>query len=111
MSKLLVAIVHDLDVERVLEALRRDGHRVTRLRSTGGFLGAENSTLLIGIEDEAEPAVLAILERECSGRRIEVPLVLLGRMRDWQASAVEHAGATVFVVPIERIVRLAPSAE
>ena len=36
--KLLVAFVQESDADRVAEALRRDGHRFTRVASTGGFL-------------------------------------------------------------------------
>ena len=61
MSKLLVAVVHDLDAEQVMAALGDEGHRVTRVRSSGGFLRVDNSTLLIGAEDESVEAVLAIL--------------------------------------------------
>ena len=45
MSKLLVAVVHELDADKVITALQEEGHRVTRIRSTGGYLQIENSTL------------------------------------------------------------------
>jgi uncharacterized protein YaaQ len=105
-SKLMVAVVHDLDAEQVIAALGEEGHRVTRLPSSGGYLGIENSTLLLGVEDEAMPGVMAILERECSSREIELPLVLVGRLKDELPRTIRHGGATVFVADLEGIVRI-----
>lgn len=106
MSKLMVAIVHDLDADQVITALADEGHRVTRLRSSGGYLGIENSTLLLGVEDEAVSAVRAILERECSSRDIELPLVLVGRLKEHLPTVVRHGGATVFIADLEATVRI-----
>jgi uncharacterized protein YaaQ len=105
-SKLLVAIVHDLDAEQVIAALGDEGHRVTRVRSSGGFLRSDNSTLLIGTEDESVEAVLAILERECSSREIELPLVLVGSLKEHLPRIVRHGGATVFIADLEATVRI-----
>jgi uncharacterized protein YaaQ len=105
-SKLLVAVVHELDADQVISALEEGGHRVTRIPSTGGFLRMSNSTLLMGVEDEAVPAVLAILERECSSREIELPLVLAGRLKDTLPNMIRHGGATVFIADLEGIVRI-----
>lgn len=106
MSKLMVAVVHDLDADQVITALADEGYRVTRLRSSGGYLGIENSTLLLGVEDEAVPAVRAILERECSSRDIELPLVLVGRLKEHLPRVVRHGGATVFIVDLDATVRI-----
>lgn len=105
-SKLLVAVVHDLDADQVISALEEEGHRVTRIPSIGGYLRMDNSTLLIGVEDEAMSGVLAILQRECSSREIELPLVLVGRLKDKLPHTIRHGGATVFVADLERIVRI-----
>ena len=106
MSKLLVAVVHELDADQVISALEEAGHRVTRIPSTGGFLRMSNSTLLMGVEDEAVSGVLAILERECSSREIELPLVLAGRLKDTLPNMIRHGGATVFIADLEGIVRI-----
>ncbi|MEW5989995.1 MAG: cyclic-di-AMP receptor [Chloroflexota bacterium] len=105
MSKLLVAIVHEADADRVIRALGADGHRVTQLRSSGGYLRMDNSTLVLGLEDDEVAAVLAILTRECSSREIELPPVLLGRLEDLPAR-VRHGGATVFLSDLEAILRI-----
>jgi uncharacterized protein YaaQ len=106
MSLLLVAIVHPQDADRVIEVLNEQGHRVTRLASSGGFLGHENATLLLGIDESAQAAVLRIFEDTCSSREIDVPLVLLGRLRDHFPPSVRYGGATIFVVELRDILRL-----
>jgi len=106
MSKLLVVFVHHDDATPVAEALRAEGHRFTHLPSVGGFLGTENATIVMGVEDEDERRVMDLLERVCHGREVEVPLVLLDRLRDWKAETVVHGGATVLVADLARIVRI-----
>ena len=106
MSKLLIAFVHRDDAEPIAEALRAEGHRFTLLPSVGGFLSTENMTFVFGVEDQAEPAIVAIFERVAHGREVEVPLVLLERMADWQARTVAHGGATILVADLTRIVRI-----
>lgn len=105
MAKLLVAVVHHLDADRVISALEERGHRLTRIPSIGGFLGIENSTLLLGVEDELLPSVLSTIEEHCSSREIELPLVLAGRLKDELPGLIRHGGATVFVADLQEIVR------
>lgn len=106
MSKLLVAIVHELDAEKVIGALEQGGHRVTQIPSSGGFLRMANSTLLVGVEDEAVADVRAILQRECSSREVELPLILHERLSDALPRMVRHGGATVFILDLEAILHL-----
>lgn len=102
----MVAIVHLSDVEAVSDSLREAGHRFTRVSSVGGFLGTENATFLIGCDKNAVDGVLTAIERGASQREIDIPLVLLGRLKDWQASVVHHGRATVFVLDVERSAQL-----
>lgn len=106
MSKLLVAVVHADDAAAAADALRRAGHRFTRLPSVGGFLDEANATFFLATDDDRVDAVLACLAEVCRPRQVEVPLVLLERLADWKARTVAHGGATVLVVDLERIVRL-----
>lgn len=106
MSLLLIAIVQDNDADRVVDALNKAGHRSTRLASVGGFLGARNTTLITAIEEAAEQDVVAIFERECSSREMEVPLVMLDRLKDAFPKVVNHGGATIFTTELRSIVRL-----
>jgi uncharacterized protein YaaQ len=105
MSKLVVAVVHHLDADNIISALEERGHRLTRIPSVGGFLGIENSTLLLGVEDESLPSVLETIEEHCSSREIELPLVLVGRLKEQLPGLVRHGGATVFIADLQEIVR------
>ena len=93
MAKLLVAIVHPLDADAVNEALRDGRYPATRLGSTGGFLGGSSSTFLMAIEDKDEAPVLAIFERTCSARQVNVPLVLHERLKDLPNLVAPFRGA------------------
>ena len=48
--KLVIAIVHNDDVHKLRNALIENDFRVTKLATSGGFLRADNATLLIGVE-------------------------------------------------------------
>lgn len=107
MAKLLVAVVHDEDAGRLMTALRDGGLRVTRLRSTGGFLRASNSTLLLGLEDDQVTGAMAVIEQNCRPRSQQVRMELIGGMdTGWLPTEVVQGGATVFVVPLDEIRRI-----
>lgn len=106
MSKLLIAFVHHDDAAAAADDLRAAGHRFTQMPSVGGFLGTDNATFVFGVEDEAEADIVAIFERVCRARDVEVPLVLTERLTDWRARTVAHGGATILVADLERIVRI-----
>ena len=104
--KLLLAIVQASDADRAAARLRADGHRFTRLGSTGGFLETTNATLILAVEDEKVPAVIEVFRDTCSGREVEVPLVLTERLKDWQERLVHYAGATILVLDLAEMIRI-----
>lgn len=59
--KLVIAIVRDVDAASIIERLVGEGHRVTRVASTGGFLRRGNVTLLVGVEPPQVQAVIDIM--------------------------------------------------
>jgi len=63
--KLIIAIIHDEDNDRVSRMLTGENFRVTMIASTGGFLRSGRSTLLIGVEDERLERALKILRENC----------------------------------------------
>lgn len=106
MARLIVAVVSNLDAEHLVAALRNEKHRLTEVPSFGGLFHAENTTLLIGVEDdETETAVLDIVRRECSPRDLAVPTDLVERRADLP-QVVHQGGATVFLVELGGILRL-----
>jgi uncharacterized protein YaaQ len=104
-TKLLVAVVREPYVDPVLEALIAEGHRVTGLRSFGGFLREDNRTLVLAVEDSQRQEVIDIFARVCVSGEVEVPLFVSERLSDWREATVRHAGATIFVLPLEEIIR------
>ncbi|HOC23475.1 MAG TPA: cyclic-di-AMP receptor [Anaerolineaceae bacterium] len=63
--KLIIAIIHDEDNDRVSRMLTGENFRVTMIASTGGFLRSGRSTLLIGVEDERLERALQLLRENC----------------------------------------------
>ncbi len=104
--KLLIAIVQASDADRAAARLREEGHRFTRVGSTGGYLETPNVTLMLAVEDAAVPAVVDLLHETCSGREVEVPLVLTDRLHDWREGLVHYAGATILVLEIAEMIQI-----
>jgi Uncharacterized protein conserved in bacteria len=67
--KLIIAIIHDEDNDRVSETLNAEGIRATFIASTGGFLRSGRSTLLIGLEEEKVARALQILRENLHDRQ------------------------------------------
>lgn len=65
--KLLVFVTEYSAADAAVDALVEQGFRVTRLASTGGFLRKGNTTLLVGIEDDAVDQAVALARRAAPG--------------------------------------------
>ena len=107
--KLIIAIVQDQDAGGLIEELTDNKFRVTKLASTGGFLKAGNTTLLIGVEDDEVKAVYKIIEDNCRTREITTSLMTVTMPGDTYIPyplEVKVGGATVFVLDIERHIRI-----
>jgi uncharacterized protein YaaQ len=104
--KLIIAVVQDQDVDRLVDALMDGGFRATKLASTGGFLKAGNTTLLIGVDDSQAERVVDIVKETCKSRtQMVAPLTAVDRsMSNYVPSPMEVpiGGATIFVVNVER---------
>jgi uncharacterized protein YaaQ len=108
--KLVISIVQDEDVDALTEALILANHRFTKVSTTGSFLRTGNTSLLIGVEDEAVESVLSILKRTCR-RRTQIavpysPALEPGLLYMPENFEVEVGGAVVFVANISRFERL-----
>ncbi|MGI6129185.1 MAG: cyclic-di-AMP receptor [bacterium] len=103
--KMIIAVVQDKDAQQLLEKLLSEGHRATRLSTTGGFLRQGNTTFMIGVQDDKTEEVLHIIEETCRSRRqVVTPWVPLGGTVDSYVPypmEVTVGGATVFVLPVE----------
>lgn len=108
--KLIIAIVHDEDVHHLIDDLTKEKFRVTKLATTGGFLKAGNTTLLIGVEDSEVDRVIEIIKDNCETRKQTVsspsPMAGTGGVFIPYPIEVKVGGATVFVVDIEKHLKL-----
>ena len=107
--KLIIAIVQDEDASRLVSNLMSEGYSVTKLATTGGFLRAGNTTLLIGIDSEKMDNVMKIIERVCKSRKqiATSPSPISGTTGVYVPYPVEVmvGGATVFVLDVEQFVK------
>lgn len=108
--KLIIAIVHDEDVHHLIDDLTKEKFRVTKLATTGGFLKAGNTTLLMGVEDQDVDKAIDIIKDNCETRNqtITSPTPMAGAAGVFIPYPIEVrvGGATVFVVDIEKHLKL-----
>ncbi|MBX6755386.1 cyclic-di-AMP receptor [Thermorudis peleae] len=108
--KLLVTVIQARDLENLTLALHERGYAATQVHSAGGFLREQNVTLLIGVDDEAVAEVIRIIKANCYSRVQYVnpllPIVDAGEVFLPNPVEVQVGGAHVFVLPVERLVRL-----
>ena len=110
--KLIIAIVQDEDASRLVNQLMKNGYGVTKLATTGGFLRAGNTTLLIGVDEDKLPKVTEIIEHVCKSRKqMTAAPSSLGSMGAMPGAAsypveVTVGGATVFVLSVDQFIKL-----
>ena len=104
--KLIIAIVQDEDAGRLVSSLMSEGYGVTKLATTGGFLRAGNTTLLVGVSDDKLQGAMAVIEKICKSRKqiATSPSPVAGSSGMYVPYAVEVVvgGATVFVMDVEQ---------
>lgn len=108
--KLVIAIVHDEDARFLVDELTTSKFKVTKLASTGGFLKAGNTTLFIGIDNSQVDLVMEIIKNNCETRKqiVTAQPPVTGAPGTFTPYPVEVkvGGATVFVMDIEKYVKL-----
>jgi len=104
--KLVFAIVHDEDGPKVMDELNKNGFSVTKLCSTGGFLKAGNTTLLVGVDEANLEDVIDIIKKKSKSRKQVINSGMtpngMGGMFIPYPVEVVVGGATVFVLDVER---------
>ncbi len=107
--KLVIAIVQDEDSSRLVGALMNEGYSVTKLATTGGFLRAGNTTLLLGVEDDRLQGAMDVIEKICKSRKqvATSPSPVTGATGAYMPYPIEVmvGGATVFVLNVEQFVK------
>ena len=109
--KLIIAIVQDEDSSRLLMGLMEKGFGVTKLATTGGFLRAGNTTLLIGVEDGRVDEVVRAIESVCKSRKQLTTAhtnpagVPVGGFTSFPVE-VTVGGATLFVLSVDQFLKV-----
>ena len=108
--KLIFAIVNKDDSNVVSSALTRGGFGVTKLATTGGFLRAGNTTLLVGVEDDRFQEAMDLIEKVCKSRKqiAPSPASMVGMPGSYTPYPIEVVvgGATIFVLTVDQFVKL-----
>lgn len=104
--KMVFAIVHDEDETAVMRSLNEEGFLVTKLSSTGGFLRAGNSTLIVGVPKEKVDRVIDIIKMKSKSRKKLINSSITPAINSAIAPGypieVTVGGATIFVINIEQ---------
>ena len=108
--KLIIAIVQDEDAAHLISELMEEGFGVTKLATSGGFLRAGNTTLLVGVEDDRYEAGMGIIEKVCKSRKqIATSPVTMGGATGMYAPypiEVTVGGATVFDDSVDQFLKI-----
>ncbi len=106
--KLILAIVSNDDSSSVSSALTKNNYSVTRLATTGGFLRAGNTTMIVGTEDDKVERAIEIIGNESKRRTEIVPSTAsydIGRYASFPVE-VQVGGATIFVLDVEQFIKV-----
>lgn len=108
--KLVIAIVQDDDAANLVGKLNKEGFRVTKLATTGGFLRAGNTTLLVGVEEDKVDKIISTIKDLCESRKqiITSTSPVTGTTGVYVPFPIEVSvgGATIFVVDVDKFVKL-----
>lgn len=104
--KLILAIVSSDDSGELISVLTKNSFSVTKLATTGGFLRAGNTTVIIGVDEEKVEDVFSIIKSTCSTRKqITTNQAPFGGVMPYPIE-IEVGGATVFVLDVDQFIKL-----
>lgn len=104
--KLVIAIVQKEDSNDLQRAFVQNDFRATKLATSGGFLSQENTTFLVGCDDDKVDDVLKIIKEQSRAREeIATPHMVSTGYEITQPLKVTVGGATCFVVPVDEFKR------
>lgn len=106
--KLIMAIVNHDDTHHVTKNLTHAGFQVTRLATTGGFLMAGNTTILVGVDDDKVDSAISIIREFSHSRKQLIPTTSELGIGFYPTMPIEVTvgGATVFVLDVDRFEKM-----
>ncbi len=109
-KKMVVAIVHDHDAPDLMDSLANARFQATKLATTGGFLREGNTTFIIGTDEEHLEELIDLINDNCKSRKKTVaPMSPVANTLEGYYSfpmEVQIGGATVFVLDVEKFIKL-----
>lgn len=107
--KLLIAIVNKDDTNKVSDKLMKSGFIITKLATTGGFLKAGNTTMILGVEEDRIDDALLIIKKNSMQRAVETTLAapaFVSEIFTQQTAEIIVGGATVFVIDVDKFYKM-----
>jgi uncharacterized protein YaaQ len=99
---LLMAVIQSQDVDHAEHALEKLNVNITRLASTGGFLGRRNATLFLGLPVDKESDVIQTLKKTCRQRVEYIAVPLESAPLPLPApTPITIGGANIFAIDVE----------
>ena len=99
---LLMVVIQSQDVDHAESALEKLNITITRLASTGGFLGRRNATLFLGLPIEKEEVILQTLKKTCRQRVEYIAVPLESAPLPLPApTPITIGGANIFALDVE----------
>ena len=106
-DRVMAIIIQIQDEKKAVNALMQLGIYPVQFSTSGGFLGRQNVTLLMGLPSRLLDKALKVLENTCQKRTEYVSTPLEGTPLPIPLSTpIVVGGATIFVFPIERFEEL-----
>lgn len=105
--KMMTVIISRRDSDSVCRALTESGYYFTKMASTGGFLSAGNTTLMIGTEADQVQGAIDIIRANCS-KRVEniASTTPMPSKSITNPTQVVVGGATIFVTDVEKFEKM-----
>jgi len=101
-DRILIAVVQGQDANVAIEALNEEGFGVTRLPSTGGFLGSRSATLMIGLSAKRSEYAVEILNKNCRKRVAFIAVPMENSPLPMPApTPITVGGASIFSLDVE----------
>lgn len=109
--KMVITVVQGKDAGALTDKLVAKRFGVTRINTSGGFLRESNATFLIGVKDEQLDEVINIIRVTCKTRSHFLnPMPPMsepgGEIYMPNPVEVQVGGATIFVVAVDKYLRL-----
>lgn len=103
--KLMYIIVRQDNEADVEDSLIKEGFRITKLATSGGFLRRGNTTLFSCVQDNDVDKAINIIKNECGKRQkiqVEMPINLPSTAINYTTipTTIEIGGATIIVTDV-----------